>query len=68
MQHNNFEEYADLELVDATENSRKEHGESLEKHRERKERLAKSGKARDKRKLIKGKQARRHDAGFRGNV
>lgn len=42
--------------------------ENHEKDRERKERLAQSNKARAKRKLVKDKRARQHEAGFGGNV
>lgn len=42
--------------------------ENHEKARERQERMMKSIKARSKRKLIRDKHTRRHEAGFGGNV
>jgi hypothetical protein len=42
--------------------------ENHEKTRERQERIEHSNKARAKRKLIRDKHARRHEAGFGGNL
>lgn len=42
--------------------------ENHEKSRERREHMAKDKKARAKRKLIRDKHARRHEAGFGGNL
>lgn len=42
--------------------------ENHEKTRERKEHMIKDKKARAKRRLIRDKHARRHEAGFGGNV
>lgn len=42
--------------------------ENHEKDRDRKERLADSKKARAKRRLIRDKHMRKHDAGYAGNV
>ena len=42
--------------------------ENHEKDRERRERLTQSTKARSRRALVKGKQARQHESGYGGNV